>query len=183
MSHGIKPVLFAMAREPVLTILWCLLACALAIAIVVVCGTRGRYYTPHPSARPHCGLVAVETICRLHNVETNPSEIYLYAGVTEKGTTLLGCKRALEAKGFGCRAIECLSTSDLPEGVAILGVFRAKESPHAVVLIRNAARVIVLDGPVSRTMNTVEADKFFGGNAIVASWPSTRGDTGQGGGR
>lgn len=117
--------------------------------------------------RPYCGLVAVANICAFYGVETNMSEVYQYAGVGDEGTTLLGCKQALQALGIRSEALRFKSVASLPEGIPILCVLRKESGAHAAVIVRRADQAILIDGQEVRRISLDRLDKITEHMALV----------------
>jgi len=117
---------------------------------------------------PFCGLTSVATICSLKGIETNISTVYRHAGADKKGyTSLANCQRALQELGVPCDAVRFKSARDLPPGVPVLCALRQLKGLHAVVIIRNQDKVLVIDGQISFKESTQWLDRVTAHNGVI----------------
>jgi ABC-type bacteriocin/lantibiotic exporter with double-glycine peptidase domain len=132
------------------------------------------YTSPVPNEQPLCGVYAVHAVANLCNVDAELGTIRHFTGLTEQGVTLLDCKQALDEIGIGSLAVRFTSPSALPEDTPAICALRSAAGLHAVVVVRDGASVLVIDGPSTQEMSCKALSACCEPVALVVQRPISR---------
>jgi hypothetical protein len=154
------------------------LSCALGMFLLLQAPDHALQLTRYKGSSL-CGLAAVVNICRMWGIPLELGQAYRRAAEPlddRRGISLLGCKRALEASGVGCEVLRFRSIGDLPGATPILltlqGKDRLKDRLHAVAVVRDGKRVLLIDGHNVYAVTSDYVDKQIGNIAIVTTMVS-----------